>query len=284
VPISDVCQWPRMGRFVLLLAGFALSSGSTVPGSKNVFCTGVSIEGLPCRKEYYLENSGINVGLSMPNNICKIDGCENITQSRGWCGKHYMRWYTHGEPNKTMLPRDRECSIKGCHKKHVAKGLCGNHYMMKSKYGRTHTVVCQHGHTAGGRISREYVVYHGMISRCYSETNKAYKNYGGRGISVCEAWLQSFESFYSDMGECPEELALERTDNNGNYEPSNCCWASRTQQARNRRNVRMNPVAVRVIRWLLGNTDITQQRLADAYGVTRPVIGNIHRNNTWKEF
>jgi len=63
-----------------------------------------------------------------------------------------------------------------------------------------------------------------------------YPNYGGRGIIVCDRWLESFENFFADMGKKPEGYTLERKDVNGNYEPSNCKWATIHEQAANKRN------------------------------------------------
>jgi hypothetical protein len=73
-----------------------------------------------------------------------------------------------------------------------------------------------------------------MIQRCLNPKNTAYKNYGGRGIDVCEEWL-IFENFLSDMGNRPEGYTLERENNESGYNPQNCVWATREQQANNRR-------------------------------------------------
>ncbi len=71
-----------------------------------------------------------------------------------------------------------------------------------------------------------------MLARCNDPRVKDYKNYGGRGIRVCERW-QHFSNFYTDMGDRPQGLTLERVNNDGNYEPSNCIWASRFDQSQN---------------------------------------------------
>ncbi|MCK4499607.1 hypothetical protein KAU11_03870 [Candidatus Babeliales bacterium] len=79
-----------------------------------------------------------------------------------------------------------------------------------------------------------YRIWVNMQRRCNYPKDPSYKYYGGRGIKVCERW-NSFKNFYLDMGDKPEGLTLERKDNNGNYEPGNCEWASRKTQTRNSR-------------------------------------------------
>lgn len=87
--------------------------------------------------------------------------------------------------------------------------------------------------------SSEYKIWANMKDRCYNEKSDNYHNYGGRGIIVCKEWINSFEKFYSDMGKRPSSKhSINRIDNNGNYEPNNCCWATKTQQDRNKRNNR----------------------------------------------
>lgn len=80
-----------------------------------------------------------------------------------------------------------------------------------------------------------YWSWYSMKRRCYDETHDNYPNYGGRGITVCERWLESFDNFKLDMGPRPLGKTLNRIDNDGNYEPSNCDWATPKEQRKNQR-------------------------------------------------
>lgn len=107
-------------------------------------------------------------------------------------------------------------------------------------------VATTHGHAD----SPLYCVWQAMLNRCRNPKQKSYPRYGGRGIKVCERWLK-FENFLSDMGPRPEGLTLERNDNEGNYEPGNCRWATMLEQRHNRREIKpeaRREIAIRAAR------------------------------------
>lgn len=92
--------------------------------------------------------------------------------------------------------------------------------------------------THGKSQTTIYGIWKAMKRRCYNPNCPEYKDYGGRGIVVCDEWKDSFGKFYEDMGDKPRGMSLDRVDNNGNYEPSNCKWSTVHQQQNNIRNNR----------------------------------------------
>lgn len=150
----------------------------------------------------------------------------------------------------------------------------------------------KHGHAPAGGETGTYLKWKSMKRRCFDVKAKGYRYYGGRGITVCERWRDSFANFLADMGECPFGRTLDRKDPNGNYEPSNCRWATYAEQTRNRRPFlqqglqgETGPGAVLTLRQVAEIREIgrsmTQCALAERYGVSQPTISLILNRRTW---
>lgn len=134
--------------------------------------------------------------------------------------------------------------------------------------------------THGRTGTTEYAIWRGMIQRCHSVGHKDYPNYGARGITVCERWRKSFAAFLADVGERPAGMTIDRINNDGGYELSNCRWATQIQQQQNRRSTRLTPDTVREIRQRFAAGE-RKASLARRFGVTFMTITYVVRKTTW---
>jgi hypothetical protein len=123
---------------------------------------------------------------------------------------------------------------------------CGMELIVEGKKlrsGHTQSCDCLKREKAATRLrthsltyTKEYSTWLNIKQRCYNPSNPEYRYWGGRGIEMCASWRNSFEAFYTDMGSAPDaSLSIDRINNDGNYEPGNCRWATALMQARNQR-------------------------------------------------
>lgn len=159
------------------------------------------------------------------------------------------------------------------------------------KNGRTKSCGCLHIESLVGHPkypkdtqgSPEYATWRHINARCKNPNNKSYKGYGGRGITVCSRW-DDFLLFLADMGTRPDNHSIDRIDNNGNYTPDNCRWATNHQQARNKRNnvnITWDGRTQCLSDWAneLGMSKATISQRLDKWGVERTMTQPLQRNS-----
>lgn len=139
----------------------------------------------------------------------------------------------------------------------------------------------KHGHYIGDRATPTINSYRRMLERCFNPSHISYKRYGGRGITVCDKWRgdNGFINFLEDMGERPgKEYSIDRINNDGNYEASNCRWATPREQWMNRSNTKLCREDVVEIRKL----NLPKGELAKKYNITVNYLNDILRGVNWK--
>lgn len=156
-------------------------------------------------------------------------------------GKTFGMWtvlgHSHIDDNKAhywlcrcSCPNQTEKSVLGGSLKNGQSTNCGCDREKKIIASRL-----KHGHYVGDKASKTYSSWQAMKGRCLNPDDKDYPNYGGRGITIHEPWIESFETFLADMGECPPKHTIDRISVEGNYTPENTQWANVITQNRNKR-------------------------------------------------
>ena len=140
-----------------------------------------------------------------------------------------------------------------------------------------------HGNTRGRRFSPTYVVWTAIKMRCLRASSPTYKDYGARGITVCDRWRDSFEAFLADMGERPSRKhSIDRINNSKGYEPGNCRWATQAEQVRNSRSCKLT---VDQVREVLGRIEHGEpvKSVAARFPVSLYAIRDIATGRNWKD-
>jgi hypothetical protein len=190
-----------------------------------------------------------------------------------YIGKKYNRWTVLKYEGTNHLKKSQFLCRCDCGKEKVV--TLGN-----LKTGQSKSCGCLNDENRKGNtwskkhgmsFSREYRSWESMLARCECITNKEYPDWGGRGIKVCERW-HDFNNFYADMGARPKGTTLDRIDNNGDYEASNCRWATAKTQSNNRRS--------NTLITYKGRTQ-TLQQWADETGICSGTISQRIRKRGW---
>jgi hypothetical protein len=146
----------------------------------------------------------------------------------------------------------------------------------------THNKRLKHGGFVGGKEQPLHYVWRSMLARCYNPNDKSFAHYGGRGITVCERWRNDYLAFAADMGERPSpRMSIERHDVDGPYAPSNCYWATASEQQRNKTSTRY---------YFNGYLALTLVEAADLLGISKELahwrfrtFGSFEKGAAWHE-
>lgn len=194
---------------------------------ENLYCSS------ECRRDAYADSVGLTVGVTFGK--LRIIG-PGRKEGPQWLVKVQCECGVIKDVYKNTLKKKAVIKSCGCEQRVTLAKL-----------------MRKHGHAVHTSTSREYSSWKSMKARCDSSKSPEYRNYGGRGIIICERW-RHFANFLADMGPRPEATSLDRIDVNGNYEPTNCRWATATEQAQNTRRshiIEYNGVRQCLTQWAL---------------------------------
>ena len=191
-----------------------------------------------------------------------------------------------------LVVKERAGADKRGHAMWLCQCDCGNtktlpaHKLMAGEYKSCGCMHHKYGH--GQSDTRLYHIWRTMKARCVDSNSHKYHAYGGRGIAICDEWLNSFQSFYdwAMANGYREDLSIDRIDNDGNYEPSNCRWATSKEQANNtraNRNIEYNGESHTLAEWadIKGLTvSALHHRLSRGWSVT-DALSTPMLNRTW---
>ncbi len=214
--------------------------------------------------------------------ICTISNCDNKHYCKGFCGKHYKRLQRYGDPLYTPYENHigDPCKIEGCNNTTRARGYCWKHYKKFRRYGNPLTIINE---SHGMSQTIEYTTWESMKARCYDKNNNRYQYYGGRGITVCDRWMNSFSAFFADMGPRPFPKAqIDRKNNDLGYSPDNCAWVTNAENSQHQSTTKLTMKKAKAIREKYNCGNVTHIQLSNIYGVSRRTVGDVMQHNSWK--